>query len=170
MTDENKDEGALPQRRPNRRLNAAKNNKSPLNNLSSSLGSSLQSSTTSAPSVMNSSITTAGSFTSSQTSRRAFSGSLRDRRGLAASTGGSVRISFAQQGGLDNASLREIIAGFDSDDDDDDSSVDSYLAELKRKQALKDTKGNVKFGDTGDFKSLANIESGSSMHFDPSDM
>ena len=65
--------------------------------------------------------------------------------------------------------MREILAGFDSDDDDDDSSVDSYLAELKRKQALKDAKGNVTFGELSDFK-LANIESGSSMHFDASDM
>ena len=144
------------QRRPNRRLKQ----KSSLNTLTSDLGSSLNSSVMSAPSMVSS--TTTASFSSSPGSisssftgstRRPFSGSLRDRRGLAASTGGSVRISFTQYGGLDSASMREIIAGFDSDSEDD-SSVDSYVAELRKKQVVKDSKGPVTFANSDVHKDL----------------
>lgn len=136
--------------RPNRRL---MKQKSSLNTLASDLGSSLNSSAVSAPSIASSTATSsfsssAGSISSSLTgsTRRPFSGSLRDRRGLAASTGGSIRISFTQKGGLDSASMREIVSGFDSDSEDD--SVDSYVAELRKKQAAKDLKRPVTFGSS----------------------
>jgi hypothetical protein len=60
--------------------------------------------------------------------------------------------------------MRDILSGLSDDDSDEEGSVDSYLEEMRRKQANKDAKGRVKFsGDNTKRSTLEVIESGSSL-------
>lgn len=80
-----------------------------------------------------------------------------------------MKISFIEPGGLDNVSMRSILAGLETDSEDD-SSVDSYLEELKCKQKAKDEDGRrVKFQEFGLDKLSVN-ESEGSMHVHASDV
>ena len=67
-----------------------------------------------------------------------------------------------EQGGLDQTSMRHILAGFDSDDDDEEGSVNSFLEEMRKEQKEKE-ESKVKFMERSG--GLGVIESGTSMKF-----